>query len=291
MIMVMVIMMMTIMMVMMMIMMMMMVMVMMVMMVMMMVVMMMMIIVMMVIRRTYPLILKFFVIKDKNDTTSTTTSSYASRRRLRDEADTSSTTRDTTTSRTSSSYLRSTSADNVSSRISEREKERQREAEKEKVRVSQGSILAPPPSIALGSGHYLWRGHPRKEIFFLVKILPIQPLKRQKQFSPNLKYQSQNNYPPLVKNFTKEYNSVVTHVLYHFCDTSLITACAIFCSLKFHVVCTCTFFRDTICLVTNRKIQFSMIFQIRLKNNTVNFRVICPLKFAVKFRPQDPLIR
>jgi hypothetical protein len=26
-----------------------------------------------------------------------------------------------------------------------------------------------------------------------------------------------------------------------------------FCSLKFHVVCTCTFFRDTICLLTNRK--------------------------------------
>ena len=34
---------------------------------------------------------------------------------------------------------------------------------------------------------------------------------------------------------------------------SLITACAIFCSLKFHVVCTCTFFGDTICLLTNRK--------------------------------------
>jgi hypothetical protein len=35
---------------------------------------------------------------------------------------------------------------------------------------------------------------------------------------------------------------------------SLITACAIFCSLKFHVVCTCTFFGDTICLLTNQKI-------------------------------------
>jgi hypothetical protein len=34
---------------------------------------------------------------------------------------------------------------------------------------------------------------------------------------------------------------------------SLITACAISCSLKFHVVCTCTFFGDTICLLTNRK--------------------------------------
>jgi hypothetical protein len=57
----------------------------------------------------------------------------------------------------------------------------------------------------------------------------------------------------LTKNFTKGYRSVVTHVLYHFCDMSLITACAIFCSLKFHVVCTCTFFRDIICLLTNRK--------------------------------------
>ena len=38
-----------------------------------------------------------------------------------------------------------------------------------------------------------------------------------------------------------------------FCDMSLITACAIFCSLKFHVVCTCTFFGDTICLLRNRK--------------------------------------
>jgi hypothetical protein len=34
---------------------------------------------------------------------------------------------------------------------------------------------------------------------------------------------------------------------------SLITACAIFCSLNFHVVCTCSFFGDTICVLTNRK--------------------------------------
>jgi hypothetical protein len=34
---------------------------------------------------------------------------------------------------------------------------------------------------------------------------------------------------------------------------SLIAACAIFCCLKFRVVCTCTFFGDTICLQTNRK--------------------------------------
>jgi hypothetical protein len=43
------------------------------------------------------------------------------------------------------------------------------------------------------------------------------------------------------------------HALYHFCDMSLITACVIFCSLKFHVVCTCTFLGDIICLLTNRK--------------------------------------
>ena len=53
-----------------------------------------------------------------------------------------------------------------------------------------------------------------------------------------------------LKNFTKGYRSVVTHVLYYFCDMSLITACAIFCSVMFHVVCTCT-----ICLLTNRKMM------------------------------------
>jgi hypothetical protein len=35
-------------------------------------------------------------------------------------------------------------------------------------------------------------------------------------------------------------NLVITHVLYHFCDISWITACTIFCSPKFHVVYTCT---------------------------------------------------
>jgi hypothetical protein len=66
---------------------------------------------------------------------------------------------------------------------------------------------------------------------------------------PNLKYQLRNEYPPL----TKCYHLFVTHVLYHFCDMSLITACGIFCNLKFHVLCTCTFFGDSICLLTNRK--------------------------------------
>jgi hypothetical protein len=78
-------------------------------------------------------------------------------------------------------------------------------------------------------------------------------IKKSKIWLPNLKYQLKNNYTPLAKNVTKGYHSVVTHVLYHFCDTSFITACAIFCSLKFHNVCTCSFFGDTICLLTNRK--------------------------------------
>jgi hypothetical protein len=90
-------------------------------------------------------------------------------------------------------------------------------------------------------------------MYFLVKRFLIQPLKGQKFILSNLKYQLKNKYPPVTKNFTKGYHSVVIHVLYHFCDMSLTTAYAIFCSLKFHVVCTCTFFGDTICLLTNRK--------------------------------------
>jgi hypothetical protein len=77
-------------------------------------------------------------------------------------------------------------------------------------------------------------------------------IKKPKLWLPNFKYLLKNKYPPLAKNFTKGYHSIVTHVLYHFCDTSLITDCKFFC-LKFHVVCTCTFFGDTICLPTNRK--------------------------------------
>jgi hypothetical protein len=96
-----------------------------------------------------------------------------------------------------------------------------------------------------GGGGGSWH---RRELFFLVKVLPIQPLTSQKKFYPTLNINS-----PWPKNFTKGCHSVVTHGLYHFCDMSLITACAIFCSLKFHVVCTCTFFGDTICLLTNRK--------------------------------------
>jgi hypothetical protein len=90
-------------------------------------------------------------------------------------------------------------------------------------------------------------------MFFAGKILLTQPSTSQNIWLPNFKYQLKNKYPPLTKNVTKGYQSVVTHVLYHFCDMRLITACESFCSLKFHIVCTCTFFVDTICLPTNRK--------------------------------------
>jgi hypothetical protein len=55
-----------------------------------------------------------------------------------------------------------------------------------------------------------------------------QPLKKVKNLITHLKYQLKNKYPPLAKNFTNGYDSVLTHVLCHFCDMSLITACDIF---------------------------------------------------------------
>jgi hypothetical protein len=67
-------------------------------------------------------------------------------------------------------------------------------------------------------------------------------IKKSRIWLPNLKYELKNKYPPLAKYFTKGYRSVVTYVLYDFCDMSLITYCEIFCSLKFNIVCTCTFF-------------------------------------------------
>jgi hypothetical protein len=79
-------------------------------------------------------------------------------------------------------------------------------------------------------------------------------IKKSKIWLPNLKYQLKNKYPPLAKNFTKGNHSVVTHacplpLLWHEFDNGLWK----FCSLKFHVVCTCTFFGNNICLPTNRK--------------------------------------
>jgi hypothetical protein len=85
------------------------------------------------------------------------------------------------------------------------------------------------PFIIYGGG---WH---RREMFFVAKIFLTQPLKKSKIWLPNLKYQLKNKYPPLAKNFTKGWHSVVTYVLYHFCDMSLITDCEMFCSLKLHI--------------------------------------------------------
>jgi hypothetical protein len=67
------------------------------------------------------------------------------------------------------------------------------------------------------------------------------------RFLPNLKYQLKNKYPPLARDFTKGYTIQLSHMSFTTSVTcmSLITTCAIFCSLKFHVVWTSTFFGDT----------------------------------------------
>jgi hypothetical protein len=49
---------------------------------------------------------------------------------------------------------------------------------------------------------------------FLGKNVADPIIKKSKIISANLKYQLKNKYPPLAKNFAKEYCSVVTHVLY-----------------------------------------------------------------------------
>ena len=65
----------------------------------------------------------------------------------------------------------------------------------------------------------------------------------------------------------QKYTIQLSHVLYHFFDMNLITACTIFsCSVKFHVVCTCTFFGDIICLLTIRKMM-KIVTLIDLHNN------------------------
>jgi hypothetical protein len=87
------------------------------------------------------------------------------------------------------------------------------------------------------------------KIFYLLKDPTIK--KGRKKLFTQPQIWIKNKFPPLAKNVTKEYHSTVTRVLHHFSDMSLITACAIFCGLNFHVVCT--FFGDTICLLTNRK--------------------------------------
>jgi hypothetical protein len=70
---------------------------------------------------------------------------------------------------------------------------------------------------------------------------------------PQISLILKNKYHPWPQSY-KQIQYRFTHVLYHFCDMSLITACDIFCSLKFHVVCTYTLFGDTICLPTNGEI-------------------------------------
>jgi hypothetical protein len=86
-----------------------------------------------------------------------------------------------------------------------------------------------------GTGHYLWGGGggvaPKK--CFSWQNFADPTFKKSKIRFLNLKYQLKYKYPPLAKNFTNGYHSIVTHVLYHFCDMSLITACEIFCSLSF----------------------------------------------------------
>ena len=67
-----------------------------------------------------------------------------------------------------------------------------------------------------------------KENVFLGKNFADPTIKKSKTFLLNFKYNFKNKYPPLTKNFTKGYHSVVTHVIYHFCDMSLTTACVIF---------------------------------------------------------------
>jgi hypothetical protein len=63
---------------------------------------------------------------------------------------------------------------------------------------------------------------------FLGKNFVYPTIKEFQNFFPNLKYQLKNKYPPLAKNFTKGYRSVVTLMPFTTSVTrhmSLITAC------------------------------------------------------------------
>ena len=76
--------------------------------------------------------------------------------------------------------------------------------------------------VSLGPIIFYGGGWHRRELFFLLKLLLTQQLKRQ-----NVSFK----YPPVAKNFTKKYcQSVVTRVL------SVPLLWHIFFSLKFHVV-------------------------------------------------------
>jgi hypothetical protein len=80
----------------------------------------------------------------------------------------------------------------------------------------------------LRTAHYLWRGVASKINVFLREMFADPTIKKSTKFFAQPQISIKNIYPPLAKNVTKEYHSVVTHFQYHFCDTSLITACAIF---------------------------------------------------------------
>jgi hypothetical protein len=86
-------------------------------------------------------------------------------------------------------------------------------------------------------------GSHRREMFFVGKILLTNHWKLKNLITqPQISIKKINTHP-WSKTLQNDTIQFVTHVLYHFfCDMSLITACEIFCSLKFHVFCTCTFF-------------------------------------------------
>jgi hypothetical protein len=84
-------------------------------------------------------------------------------------------------------------------------------------------------------------------MFSFVKILLIRPLKSLKKFTqPQIS--TKNKYPSVTlgRKLTKGYHSVVTPILTTSVTWVMITACAIFCSLKFHVFCTSVHFGDSI---------------------------------------------
>jgi hypothetical protein len=75
--------------------------------------------------------------------------------------------------------------------------------------------------------------------------LLIQPLKSPKNVLPN-----HTTGQKLYKRIPFSCHTCSLPFLWHKFDNCL---CNFLQSIKFHVVCTCTFFGDTICLLTNRK--------------------------------------
>ena len=75
---------------------------------------------------------------------------------------------------------------------------------------------------SLGTVHYLWRGVAPKRNVFRGKNFADPTIKKVENLITQPQILILKIYPPLTKNFTKGYHSVVTYVLYHFCDMSLI---------------------------------------------------------------------